>query len=123
MRFYLRFVVDQRIPGYSRQVGLFAAAYYLLDEGDMYQYDRELLDRMLKWFSKNLPIPPGEQIPARAIFWYKEESLVFRRMWYLGKMLKRYHYSISLIKSGFPGNVVYQDEHQVAAVPRKRNKR
>jgi len=123
MSCYLRIVVDQSAPGHSRQVGLFTAAYHLRDEVELRKHDRVWLYKMLGWFSECLPVPPVSQIPVRAIFWYRQDSPIFKEMWRLAKLLRYYHYSISLVKTFSPGNVVYQDEHQIAAVPRRRNRR
>ncbi|AGA24788.1 hypothetical protein Sinac_0346 [Singulisphaera acidiphila DSM 18658] len=115
---YLRFIVHQKLPGYSRQVGLFTAAYHLLDECELNQHDREFLYKLLAWFSSNLPVPPAGKIPSQAIFWYRQDGPVFKKMWVLAKLLKKHSFTVELIKTRFAGLVVYQDEHQVAAIPR-----
>ncbi len=115
---YLRFIVHQKIPGTPRQAGLFTAAYDLRDEGELSRYDRDFLDRLLAWFSSSLPVPPAGKIPSQAIFWYRQGGLVFKQMWVLAKLLNKYNFTTELIKTSFAGLVVYQDEHQVAAIPR-----
>ncbi|SIN75776.1 hypothetical protein SAMN05444166_0673 [Singulisphaera sp. GP187] len=114
----IRFVVHQKLPGFSRQVGLFSAAGYLRDQGELDPRDRARLDRTLSWFSEYLYAPPADEIPSQAIFWYYQDSPLVRPMWALANILKEYNFSIELIKTNFAGLIVYKDEHQVAAIPR-----
>jgi hypothetical protein len=116
--YLIRFVVHQKLPGFSRQVGLFSAAGYLRDHGELDRRDRARLDRTLSWFSENLHAPPADEIPSQAIFWYHHDSPMVRPTWALANILKEYNFSVELIKTNFAGLIVYKDEHQVAAIPR-----
>lgn len=118
MSYYIRFVVHQKLPGFSRQVGLFTAAGYLRDQDELDQRDRVLLDKMLSWFASNLCAPPANDIPDQAIFWYRQNSPIIKKMWILARFLDRHNMTVELIKTKFAGLVVYQDEHQIAAIPR-----
>jgi len=117
--FLVRFVVHQKLPGFSRQVGLFSAAGYLKDQDDLDKIDRARLNRVLLWFNEYLPVPPGDTIPNEAIFWYYQDSPMIRPMWTLANIVKEYSLSVELVTTNFAGRVVYRDDHQVAAVPRK----
>lgn len=116
----IRFVVHQRVPGERRQVGLFAAAYWLLKEGELCRYDYKKLVELLKWFEAELTIPPTGTVPSQAVFWYRDAGPFSERMWELAHLLAEYDFTTELVTAGFLGRIAYRDEHQIAAVPRKR---
>jgi hypothetical protein len=118
----IRFVVHQKLPGFSRQVGLFSAAGYLRDQGELDKGDRARLDMILSWFSEHLYTPLADEIPSQAIFWYYQDSPMVRPMWALANIIKEYNFYVELIKTSSAGRVVYKDEHQVAAIPRGRKR-
>jgi hypothetical protein len=80
-RRFCRFIVHQRIRGESRQVGLFTAAYSLLEEGELHPQDRKRLEQLIAWFEAELTNPPKGVVPAQAVFWYTEVGSFCERMW------------------------------------------
>jgi hypothetical protein len=76
---YVRYIVHQRVGEERRQLGLFAAAYDLLDEGNLEGYDHQRPFELLKWFQAELPVPPGHLIPHGAVFWYSQFALPSRQ--------------------------------------------
>src|SRR5262245_32197019 len=110
---FVRLIVHQRVGGEPRRVGLFTAAYHLLEEDDLLPHDRETLVQLLAWFEAELTIPPRGTIPARAIFWYADIGPFSQRMWELAQLLENHDFSTELITTRFVGQVVYQDRHQV----------
>ena len=123
MRRHIRYIVHQKV-GKSRQpVGLFAAGYRLLQDGDMDEADYQRLAELLKWFEDKLPVPPKHLIPEDARFWYSEAGPFSERMWELAHLLGEYGYTAELITATFVGRIVYQDEYQLAATPPSRNNR
>lgn len=119
----VRFVVHQKIASETRQVGLFAAAYFLRDEGDLTSHDRERLDELLAWFRTELTVPPEGVIPVESIFWYRNVGPFSERMWELAHLLDDHGFTTELITGQFVGRIVYQDEHQLAALPPTRRHR
>jgi hypothetical protein len=113
---FIRYVVHQKVAGERRQVGLFAAAYSLRDDGDLDGCDYRRLDELLAWFRAELPVPPKHLIPEGALFWYREAGQFSQRMWELAHLLEEYGYTAELVTAPFVGRIVYQDEHQVAAL-------
>lgn len=120
---YVRYIVHQRVGEGRRQVGLFTAAYSLRDGGDMDGSDSRRLDELLAWFRAELPVPPEHLIPDGAVFWYREAGRFSQRMWELAQLLGEYGYTAELVTAAFVGRVVYQDEHQVAALRPSRRHR
>jgi len=120
---FARYVVHQRVAGESRQVGLFTAAYSLRDDGDLTEQDYRRVAELLSWFRSELPVPPEGLIPVGAIFWYREAGRFSRRMWELAHLLGDYGFFAELVTASFVGRVVYQDQHQVAAIrPARRHR-
>lgn len=120
---HIRFIVSQRIPGHSREVGLFTAAYYLLREGDLTANDYRWLEQWLAWFESELAVPPQGTIPAGAIFWYRNAGPFSKRMWALARLLDHYGLTTELVTGQFIGRIVYTDRHQVAAIAPTRRHR
>lgn len=120
---HLRFAVHQRVQGQRRQVGLFAAAYFLQHEGELFPHDRVRLDELLDWFEDELPAPPKGLIPERAIFWYVKSDRFSGRMWDLSQLLTEYGFTTQLLTAVSIGCIVYEDEFQRAAVPPRRRVR
>jgi hypothetical protein len=120
---YVRFIIHQRIRGDSRQLGIFSAAYYLRDEGELPRHDRVRLSSLLTWFQENLTVPPEGTIPARAIFWYGDVGPFTQPMWALARLIKDHGFTAEQITAKFIGRVVYQDRYQVAALPPTRRHR
>lgn len=116
----IRFVVHQRVAAESRKVGLFTAAYWLLREGELCRHGHDRLADLLAWFEAELAIPPKGTVPSEAIFWYWDEGPFSERMWELAHLLNEYDFTTELVTAGFIGRIVYRDEHQIAAIPRKR---
>jgi hypothetical protein len=120
---FVRYIVNQKIAGESREVGLFTAAYQLRDDGDLTSYDHQRLEELLGWFRAELAVPPRHLIPAGAVFWYWEAGRFSQRMWELAHLLGEYGYTAELVTASFVGRILYQDEHQVAAIPPARGHR
>jgi hypothetical protein len=123
MERFVRFVVHQRVPGEPRQVGPFTAAYHLREEGGLPRSDRERLERLLRWFEAELPIPPRDAIPARAVFWYADVGPFSARMWELEQFLNEHGFTAELVTARSVGRVVYRDAHQLAAFRPRRRRR
>jgi hypothetical protein len=119
---FVRYIVHQRIEGEPRQSGLFTAAYYLRDNGELLQSEWDRLQQLLAWFTAELTVPPRGTIPEGAIFWYVDVGPFSERMWELVQILSEHGFTAELITARSIGKVVYQDKHQLAAIPRRRRK-
>jgi hypothetical protein len=120
---FIRLVITLIDDVSHKPQGLFVAAHDLLDSSILSLDERNQIQEALIWFNKNLPSPRW-QYANRAIFWFKssaEESV--RRMWELANLLRVHGYHIELQKCRELGNIVYEDEYQVAAYPSMNDKR
>lgn len=116
---FLRFVITQIDEDSHKPQGLFSAAYELLDSGDLTLHERNQLREILIWFNKNLP-SPRRMVASRAIFWFKSSAdECVKRMWELTHLLRYYGYLVDVEKYKVLGNIIYEDNFQVAAYPSK----
>ena len=120
---FVRFVVRQLIPGESRPTGPFTAAYHLRREGGLDDADRDRLDELLGWFETTLTVPPKGRIPERAVFWFADLGPFSRRIWELARLLNDHGFHVERTTSADVGQVVYRDDHQLAAFPPRRRRR
>jgi hypothetical protein len=87
---------------------------------DWHRY--ELLDA-LEWFDEHLTVPPfwGRRRWRTAVCWFRSDAgEPLARMWDLAILLKVLDVPVRLLRSHEPGRVVWHDEHQVVADPRRR---
>lgn len=121
---YLRFVTTRVHKDSQKSSGVFAAAYALLDSGDLTRDEWKVLREMLNWFNANLESPPKTFDARRAIFWFKssaEDNI--RKIWDLVYLLREHGYYVEVHKCRRLANVLWEDKSQVAAFPSKRDSR
>ena len=121
---YLRFVTTRVHKDSHKPEGVFAAAYALLESGDLTRDEWKVLREMLNWVNANLKSPPKSFAARRAIFWFKssaEDNI--RRIWDLVHLLRQHGIYLEVHKCRTLGNVLWEDESQVAAFPSKRDGR
>jgi hypothetical protein len=112
----IRFVVPQTDPDSHKRVGVFWAAYRILDDVEADDGLRISVNETLDWFRANLAIP--KPINRRAILWFKKDAReCMRRMWHLVADVKLHGFLVSQIRSRKAGYVVYEDALQIAAIP------
>lgn len=119
MEHYIRFAVHQRVSGEPRRVGLFTAAYWVLQDDGLHRHDRARVADLLAWFEAELALPPRGAIPNKALFWYVDARPFSARMWDLAYAVDAYGFTTELVAADFVGRIVYADRHQVAAIPCK----
>ncbi|WP_435106918.1 hypothetical protein [Arhodomonas sp. AD133] len=98
----------------------------LRENGALYSYEIGLEKALYDWFKSNLAVPPtlaGSQGHSRkpaAISWFKESAIEhIDKMRQYAQLLASHDFLVQQLVTERPGKVVYEDEHQVAAVPFK----
>ena len=120
---FLRFVITQIDEDSHKPQGLFQTAYDLLESGDLSPDERGQLREVLIWFNQHLP-SPRSMVASRAIFWFKSSAdECINRVWELAHLLRYHGYLVDVQKCRELGNVIYEDNFQVAAYPSKRDRR
>lgn len=79
---------------------------------------RRRLDREFAWFNENLPVPKLPRRDRRPIFWFRPGAgEPLRRMRMLATWLRAEGLAVHNVQTTHPGEVVYEDAFQVAALP------
>lgn len=115
---YIRFVINRTDNRSHQPQGVFAAAYHLLEHGDLSADQHECLREILEWFADNLPVPKRLDMTDRATFWfYASARRHIGRMWELSNLLQSHDVFVFVQARGSLRNCVYRDAFQVAACP------
>jgi hypothetical protein len=121
---YVRFVTSRTDEDSGVSQGLFQAAYRLRDAQELAEHEGIWFDEVVGWFEKHLPSPDPWQLGRsgcarrRVVFWFRATAAEHvRRMQHLVVMLRHHGIASRMLRSRAPGRVLYQDEHQVGAIP------
>ena len=117
---FIRFVVGLDADDRDSLDGLFVAARILHDEEQLESYEREWLEHLYAWFNAELPCPPftRERFPVDAVCWFRSSADRFvTRMWDLAALVHEHGCPVRMLRTARPGTILYQDDHQVVAVP------
>lgn len=120
----IRFVIEKLDPDSGRRQGLFQAAKFLRESGQLSERDHQQLDEIREWFNTNLERPvrlslsPRPHAKKQALSWFKDTAATHvGKMREYGEILERYDVHVLMVKTNRPGYVVYEDEYQVCAYP------
>ena len=125
MNMFIRFASLRVNRDSGRELGIFHTAYALRESGRLDDDEIAQLNALLEVFNNELDVPGcyGDtsvrwQRRYRAICWFKTQSREFiSQMWTVAKFMKCHGVQMKLLRTTLPGRVLYEDEHQVAAVP------
>ncbi len=103
-------------------------AYELKDSKRLKKDDSNELCRLLKVFESELVVPTcyGERkhqdsMRYKAICWFKNGSGdLIQIMWIMAWFLRERGMALQMFRTRKPGRVLYEDKHQIAAVPPRR---
>lgn len=97
--------------------GIFAMCWRMIYDGVMEEQDAELFKKINAWFEENLPNPPVCQTGDQAVITYfKTESTeeMLRQIEPAMQLLEKYQHPYDVVYTNFVGEIVYEDEFQVA---------
>ena len=115
---FLRFAVHDRDEDSKREKGVFTALYGLADEHLLSDYEMSWFVEQETWFTKHLKRPQDLKDQPTAIAWFKDTATEhISRMRALCALLEHKDMAIAFFQTLKPGRIVYEDEHQVAAIP------
>ena len=98
--------------------GIFSMCWQMIQQDVMTGEDADLFREIDSWFAENLPWPPPCKKQEPVICWFKVEKaeemmkMIRPALW----LLEKYHHEYYLVFTNFPGEIVYEDEYQVAAL-------
>jgi len=120
---YFRYCAPYVSPHTNQRYGIFIAVWHLIRDKKVSAEEEAAYWKARAWFETNLPIPPfhktGNQ--ERAITWFKEsamDSRVVQELQIYHEIATRHGTEIELVSSESPGAVIYDDEFQIATVPK-----
>ena len=97
--------------------GIFSMCWKLIQDDIMDPEDAELFREIDGWFAENLPWPPQCMNREPVVCWFKTENsdemlkMIRPAMW----LLERYNPPYFLVYTNTPGEIVYEDQYQIAA--------
>lgn len=117
----LRFTMSWRHWTSHVEAGIFHDAYELLECEWLPGYDWARLRALLDWFNDHLERPDTfwrRKSTRSAACWFRPTALAhIRHAREMALILDEHGYLVQCRKTRQPGYVVYEDEHQVVAVP------
>lgn len=117
---YLRFQTSVQADCGPRSLGIFRAAGRLERSEVIDEPLRAWLRPPLDWFNEHLRVPCLESNCRRALFWFRTDAQdVVARAWDVVAILREFGVAVELRRTDAPGKIVYRDEHQIAAIPRR----
>lgn len=96
--------------------GIFSMCWQLIQNNVMDEEDADLFREIDLWFSEILPYPPQCKNQEKVICYFKTENseemikLITPAMW----LLSKYNHPFFLVYTNTPGEIVYEDQYQVA---------
>jgi hypothetical protein len=121
---YVRFVTHAIDESSGKRRGVFQAVADLVDANELSEHELEELQSIRKWFNQYLEAPDRfsrsqkSNAAPKAISWYKNSANEhISQMYAMCRILNEHGVRTEMITSARPGYVVFEDEHQIAAVP------
>jgi hypothetical protein len=121
---YVRFVTAMIDETSGKRQGVFQAMSDLIDTRELAEHEMEELQAIRKWFNQHLARPKRfarsskRHAAPKAISWYKTSATEhIGRMHAICRILNEHGIVTNMITSTRPGYVVFEDKHQIAAVP------
>ena len=96
--------------------GVFSMCWKLIQDDVMDEEDAELYKEIDAWFAEILPFPEPCLKKEKVVCYFKTENtneminLVRPALW----LLERYHHPYYAVYTNDPGEIVYEDQYQVA---------
>ncbi|MBQ7600274.1 MAG: hypothetical protein IJU57_06355 [Clostridia bacterium] len=97
--------------------GVFSMIMKMIRNDEMDEEDRDLYLEIDSWFAENLPWPPPCKRQEPVVCWFKTENsdemmkMIRPALW----LLEKYHHPYFLVYTNTPGEIVYEDQYQIAA--------
>jgi hypothetical protein len=120
----IRFVTSNRHPPYGHRSGIFGVAHALWRENKLADPDREELRALLDWFNDNLATPKRfaasrhPRAKGTAISWVRASAHQhLTRLRRVAALIDAAEIIVEELRTTRPGYILYQDAHQVVALP------
>ena len=97
--------------------GIFSMCWQLVQDNVMEEEDADLFKEIDAWFADKLPYPPQCKNQEKVICFFKTENTeemmkyITPALW----LLDKYNHPYYLVYTNYPGEIVYEDDFQIAA--------
>ena len=97
--------------------GVFSMCWQLIQNDEMIEEDADLYREIDDWFAEHLPWPPQCKNQEPVVCWFKTENseemmkMIRPALW----LLEQYNHPYFLVYTNTPGEIVYEDQYQIAA--------
>ena len=97
--------------------GVFSMCWQMIQDEVMEDEDADLYREIDDWFAEHLPWPEPCKRQEPVVCWFKTENademmkMIRPALW----LLERYNHPYYLVYTNTPGEIVYEDQYQVAA--------
>jgi len=114
---YLRIQGLELAPNTMYAKGIFSMCWQLIQDDVMVGEDADLYREIDDWFAENLPWPPQCKNQEPVVCWLKTENaeemikMIRPALW----LLEQYDHPYFLVYTNTPGEIVYEDQYQIAA--------
>jgi hypothetical protein len=114
----------------GKPVGIFCACHNVVhnthDEFNATDSEKKIYETIVEWFEKNLPNPPfyEDDNSKKVITWFKTSTSknMLERVRPLMDILSKYEVPHDVVYADHVGDIVYEDEYQVAVTDYPLNK-
>ncbi len=96
--------------------GIFSMCWQLIQNEEMEEEDADLFKEIDSWFSEELPWPEPCMRQEKVVCFFKTENteemmkMIRPALW----LLEKYNHPYFLVYTNTPGEIVYEDQYQVA---------
>ncbi|MBO4901731.1 MAG: hypothetical protein J5518_02935 [Lachnospiraceae bacterium] len=96
--------------------GIFSMCWQLIQNDVMDEEDKELFKEIDAWFAETLPWPEPCKRQEKVVCFFKTENseemmkMIRPALW----LLERYEHPYYVVYTNTPGEIVYEDQYQVA---------
>ena len=96
--------------------GIFSMCVQLARNDVMDEEDKGLFQEIDSWIAEVLPFPPQCRRQENVVCFFKteKETEMMRMIHPLMWLLEKYHHPFFVVYTNSPGEIVYEDEYQVA---------
>ena len=97
--------------------GVFSMCWQLIQNDEMIGEDADLYREIDDWFAEHLPWPPQCKNQEPVVCWFKTENSeeMMKMIRPALCLLEQYNHPYFLVYTNTPGEIVYEDQYQIAA--------
>ena len=113
---YVRIQGKELVENTMQGKGVFAICMQMLRDDVMDEEDAGLYREIDDWFAHELPWPEPCKRQENVVCWFKTENseMMMKMMQPVMWLLERYDHPYYVVYTNFPGEIVYEDEYQIA---------